>query len=80
MPMLIHRAAEFESCTGGKIVIDDSDDLFGAPHLDMGTKATAGQNVFDGYITSLTAFPEWSARGLIEPLNERIRHSAELIQ
>lgn len=78
--MLIHRAAEFESCTGGKIVIKDSDDLFGAPLLDMGTRASAGQNVFDGYITSLTAFPEWSALGLVEPLNERIRDSAELIR
>lgn len=80
MPMLFDRAVEFESCTGGKIVIKDTDDLFGAPLLDMGTKVSAGQNVFDGYITSLAAFPEWSALGLIEPLNERIRDSAKLIQ
>ena len=38
-----------------------------------GTAAKKGSEVYDGYFMSYSHFPEVSALGLIEPLNERIR-------
>jgi len=67
------RAAEFEACTGGRIVFSEANDIFADPVEDLGTATSQGTEVYDGYFMSYSHFPEVSALGLIEPLNDRIR-------
>jgi len=67
------RAAEFEACTGGKIVFSEAANVWEDPVLDLGTKTSRGSEVYDGYFMSYSHFPEVSALGLAEPLNDRIR-------
>lgn len=67
------RAAEFEACTGGKIVFSEAANVWEDPVLDLGTKTSRGSEVYDGYFMSYSHFPEVSALGLAEHLNDRIR-------
>lgn len=67
------RAAEFEACTGGKIVFSEAANVWQDAVLDLGTKTTRGTELYDGYFTSYALFPEVSSLGLVEHLNERIR-------
>ena len=72
-PNFLIRAEEFQACTGGRIVFSDAADIFADPVEDMGTSTRQGSEVYDGYFMSYSHFPEVSALGLTEPLNERIR-------
>ena len=67
------RAKEFEECTGGKIVFSEAVNIWEDPVQDLGTKTSRGSEVFDAYFMSYSHFPEVSALGLAEHLNERIR-------
>lgn len=67
------RAKEFEACTGGKIVFSEAENVWEDPVQDLGTKTSRGSEVFDAYFMSYSHFPEVSALGLAEHLNERIR-------
>jgi ABC-type glycerol-3-phosphate transport system substrate-binding protein len=67
------RAAEFEACTGGKIVFSDANNIWEDPINDLGTKTRTGGEIYDGYFMSYSHFPEVSELGLAEHLNDRIR-------
>lgn len=67
------RAREFEACTGGKIVFSEAANVWEDPVRDLGTKTSRGSEVFDAYLMSYSHFPEVSALGLAETLNDRIR-------
>jgi len=67
------RAQEFEACTGGKISFAEAGNVWEDPVQDLGTKTSRGSEVYDGYFMSYSHFPEVSALGLAEHLNERIR-------
>jgi Bacterial extracellular solute-binding protein len=67
------RAAEFEACTGGKIVFSDANNIWEDPISDLGTKTRSGSEIYDGYFMSYSHFPEVSELGLAEHLNDRIR-------
>ena len=67
------RAKEFEACTGGKILFSESNNLREDPLSDLGTKTSRGIEVYDAYFMSYSDFPEVSALGLAEHLNDRIR-------
>jgi Bacterial extracellular solute-binding protein len=67
------RAAEFEACTGGKILFSESYSIWDDPIADLGTKTTPGSEIYDGYLMSNSHFPELSQLGLLEHLNDRIR-------
>jgi ABC-type glycerol-3-phosphate transport system substrate-binding protein len=67
------RAAEFEACTGGKIVFSDANNVWEDPIHDLGTKTRTGGEIYDGYFMSYSHFPEVSELGLAEHLNDRIR-------
>ena len=79
-PNLPIRAKEFEACTGGKIVFGQAASVWEDPVRDLGTLTTRGAEVYDGYLMSYSHFPEVSALGLVEPLNERIRLANERLQ
>jgi len=79
-PNLPFRAAEFEACTGGKVVFSEANNVFEDPVLDLGTKSTRGQEIYDGYFMSYSHFPEVSALGLAEHLNDRIRKDNALLK
>lgn len=72
-PFFPDRAAEFEACTGGRIVFSDAQNVFQDPVEDLGTTSNRGSEVYDGYFMSYSHFPEVSALKLAEPLNDRIR-------
>jgi len=72
-PNLPVRAKEFEVCTGGKVVFSEAANVWEDPVLDLGTKTSRGSEVYDGYFMSYSHFPEVSALGLAEHLNDRIR-------
>jgi hypothetical protein len=72
-PNLPYRAKEFEACTGGKIVFSEAANVWEDPVLDLGTKTSRGTELYDGYFMSSSHFPEISALGLAEHLNDRIR-------
>jgi hypothetical protein len=67
------RAKEFEECTGGKIVFSEAANVWEDPVHDLGTKTSRGSEVFDAYFMSYSHFPEVSALGLAEHLNDRLR-------
>ena len=68
------RAEEFEACTGGTIVFSDADNIWNDPVQDLVSASSGrGSEVYDGYLMSYSHFPEVSALGLAENLNERIR-------
>jgi len=70
------RAKEFEACTGGTITFSEANNVFEDPIADLGTRQQEGQGIFDAYLMSYSHFPEASALGLAETLNDRIRSSA----
>lgn len=79
-PNLPIRAQEFERCTGGKIVFSEASNVWEDPVLDLGTKTSRGSEVYDGYFMSYSHFPEVSALGLAEHLNERIREDNDRLK
>jgi len=68
------RAREFTSCTGGTIVFSEATNVWEDPVQDLGTRTSRGSEVFDAYFMSYSHFPEVSALGLAEHLNDRIRN------
>jgi hypothetical protein len=74
------RAQEFGACTGGRILFSDAANIFEDPITDLGSKASGGVELFDGYLMSYSHFPEASYLGLLEHLNQRIRKSEEQLQ
>lgn len=79
-PNLRKRALEFQSCTGGRIVFAEANNVWEDPILDLGTSTAAGQEVYDGYFMSYSHFPEASALGLAEHLQDRISESNDLLE
>jgi hypothetical protein len=67
------RATEFEACTGGKIIFSEAANVWEDPVLDLGTKTSRGSELYDGYFMGYSHFPEVSALGLAEHLNDKIR-------
>lgn len=74
------RAAEFEQCTGGKIVFSEAANVWEDPVQDLGTRTTRGSEVYDGYFMSYSHFPEVSALDLAEHLNDRIREDNDRLK
>ena len=74
------RAKEFEGCTGGKILFSEAANIFEDPVADLGTKTSRGSELYDGYFMSYSHFPEVSALGLAEHLNDRIRQDNNRIK
>jgi len=74
------RASEFEACTGGTIAFSEAQNVWEDPVLDLGTKTSRGSEVYDGYFMSYSHFPEVSALGLAEHLNERIREDNDRLK
>eukprot|EP00930_Biecheleria_cincta_P068366 TRINITY_DN5574_c0_g1_i4.p1 TRINITY_DN5574_c0_g1~~TRINITY_DN5574_c0_g1_i4.p1 ORF type:complete len:1004 (+),score=184.27 TRINITY_DN5574_c0_g1_i4:103-3114(+) len=74
-PQFRVRAKEFEECTGGKINFAEANNVFEDPIKDVGTKMATGLELYDGYLMSYSHFPEASALGLAETLNDRIAAS-----
>ena len=74
------RAAEFEACTGGEIVISDASSIWEDPVNDLGSRTSRGSEVYDGYFMSYAHAPGFSAIGLAETLNERIRKDNARLQ
>lgn len=72
-PSMLLRAKEFESCTGGRVIFSEANNVFEDPVKDLGTKSVRGTELYDAYFMSYSHFPEVSALGLAEPLNDRIR-------
>ena len=72
-PGMVLRAKEFESCTGGRVIFSEANNIFEDPVKDLGTKNVRGAELYDAYFMSYSHFPEVSALGLAEPLNDRIR-------
>uniref|UniRef100_A0A7S2MVN4 Uncharacterized protein n=1 Tax=Helicotheca tamesis TaxID=374047 RepID=A0A7S2MVN4_9STRA len=74
------RQAEFERCTGGTINIAEAGNVWEDPLKDLGTKTAKGNEIYDGYFMSYSHFPEASALGLAEHLQERIREDNSRIK
>ncbi|KAK3238909.1 hypothetical protein CYMTET_51119 [Cymbomonas tetramitiformis] len=74
-PNLLVRRDEFIACTGGEIFFGEASDVFTDPLEDLGTQSVEGTNLYDGYLISYSHFPEASALGKLETLNERIEKS-----
>ena len=72
-PSMRVRADEFEACTGGTVVFAEAQNIWEDPVKDLGTRTSRGSELYDGYFMSYSHFPEVSALGLAENLNERIR-------
>ena len=70
---MVFRAKEFEACTGGKVLFSEASNVVEDPVKDLGTKSSRGTELYDAYFMSYSHFPEVSALGLAEPLNDRIR-------
>jgi len=79
-PNMPVRAAELEACTGGRIAFAEAENVWEDPLADLGSGETKGFELYDGYFMSYSHFPEASALGLAETLNERIRESNERLQ
>lgn len=79
-PNLPKRAKELEKCTGGKIAFAEAQNVWEDPLADLGSGEVKGFELYDGYFMSYSHFPEASARGLAETLNERIRNSNERLK
>jgi len=74
------RALEFEACTGGSIIFLEAANVWEDPLKDLGTKTSPGIELYDAYFMSYSHFPEVSALGLAETLNERIRQDNDRLQ
>lgn len=79
-PNLPVRAKELEACTGGKIAFAEAQNVWEDPLADLGSGSVKGFELYDGYFMSYSHFPEASARGLAETLNERIRESNDRLK
>ncbi|CAK9074987.1 unnamed protein product [Durusdinium trenchii] len=78
-PNFLSRAEEFEACTGGSIVFAEAQNIWEDPIKDMGTKEQRGNDIYHAYFMSYSHFPEASALGLAESLEDRLAASnAEL--
>eukprot|EP00977_Amphora_coffeiformis_P029692 scaffold42408_cov176-Amphora_coffeaeformis.AAC.1 len=74
------RAEEFRACTGGRIIFSEATNVWEDPVIDLGTKTTRGAELYDGYFMSYSLFPEVSALGLAETLNDRIREDNDRLK
>ena len=79
-PNMKIRAREFEKCTGGRIVFSEAQNVWEDPVKDLGTKTSRGNELYDGYFMSYSHFPEVSALGLAETLNDRIRQDNDRLK
>lgn len=79
-PSLKVRAEEFRACTGGIVSFSEAQNVWEDPVKDLGTKTSRGSELYDGYFMSYSHFPEVSALGLAEPLNERIRRDNDKLK
>ena len=76
-PHMPVRAQEFEKCTGGRINFFEASNLWVDAINDLGSRTSRGNELYDGYFSSYSISPGFSALGLLENLNERIRKDNE---
>jgi hypothetical protein len=62
------------------VVFSEAANVWEDPIADLGTQASVGAEVYDGYFMSYSHFPEASALDLAEHLNDRIRNDNDRLK